>query len=81
MHIKHQGLIQAGPCPLKVIVALPKVLRWGLKWSGWNGASLQAWEKPLEADLRGWKMTYDPWKTTTLEQNSGLLKGRYFLII
>ena len=32
-------------------------------------------------NLRGWKMTYDPWKTTTLEQNSGLLKGRYFLII
>ena len=26
-------------------------------------------------------MTYDPWKTTTLEQNSALLKGRCFFII
>ena len=46
------------------------------------------WGKPpglekntMEGYLRVWKMTYDPWKTTTLEQNSGLLKGRYFLII
>ena len=39
------------------------------------------WKKPIEGDLRGWKMTYDPWKTTTFKQNSALLKGRCFLII
>ena len=42
---------------------------------------IKAWKKPMEGDLRVWKMTFDPWKTTTLEQNSALLKGRCFLII
>ena len=35
------------------------------------------WGKPpdlgkVEGDIRGWKMTYDPWKTTTLKQNSAV---------
>ena len=30
----------------------------------------------MEGDLNGWKMTYDPWKTTTLGTNSALLQGR-----
>ena len=35
----------------------------------------------MEGDLRGWKMTYDPWKTTTLAWVSAFLKGCWFLII
>ena len=48
---------------------------------GRMGQASRPRKKTMEGDLRGWKMTYDPWKTTTFKQNSALLKGHCILII